>query len=116
MKRNIPFFKKDKHSFETILWFGMYKGYKIQEVWEVNSQYLRWLLKNTEMLVLKKSDEDRIYDRASLEDEQRANYRSERRARRFFGGAGRISGQDPSLYSPFEDPYDYGVDQWDIMD
>jgi len=94
MKKNRMFFKKDEHNFKTILWFGMYKDYTIQDVWEINSQYLRWVLDNTEMLSLKKSDEDKIYKKALQEDEQMSKCITDRRLRRFFGGANHINGSD----------------------
>jgi len=113
MKKNSPFFdvssevKKKMNWKKTVLWFGMYKGYTIQKIWEVDAQYLRWLLQNTNTLHLRKFEEDRIYEKALVEDEEQTRC-AEGRARRFFGGANHINGSD--RYDP--NRYDWNMADW----
>ena len=121
MKKNSPFFKTDKQSPSRMNWkktrlnFGMYMGYTIQKIWEMDAQYLRWLLQNTDTLNLRKFEEDRIYEKALVEDEAQTK-RAERRARKFFGGAREISGELHDLF-PFDTAFSrYDSEELGFMD
>jgi hypothetical protein len=67
-----PFEKIGKGFFKTFedeLWFGKYKGWKIEDVFEKDPSYLEWCLDNIDTFHMSSEEEEKIREESQDENE-----------------------------------------------
>jgi hypothetical protein len=57
--------------------FGKYKGWTLQEIYELDCPYLVWVLENSHLLQLHLDDIKAIYERATQQREEMKMYTSQ---------------------------------------